>query len=89
MVSQRFAGKEYLGGPPLYSFAVTPGAGDLEAAANAFRVGGTAGSVDVQYTNGKTDSFPNVQIGETILTGAIQKILGTSTATGINAFTYG
>lgn len=89
MASNRFAGKEYLGGPPLYSFTVTPGAGDLEADAYALRVGTSAGSIDVVYANGKTDTLINVQVGETIVTGPVRKVLGTTAATGINAFTYG
>lgn len=59
---------------------------DLASTAHAFRVGTTAGDVEVIDEDGVTTIIPNVQIGE-MIPGRITRIKDTNTtAVGITIF---
>lgn len=73
--------------PALHAAAVTPSdANELTSYCKAFRVGTTAGNVQVTTVGGETLVVPGVQIGETIRLQCKQIWSTNTAATGITAF---
>lgn len=52
----------------------------------AVRVGTAAGTVVVRNMEGTTVTVPGVQVGEVLLTGAIDRVMAATTATGLNGY---
>jgi hypothetical protein len=52
----------------------------------AVRVGTAAGTVVVRNEDGTTVTVPGVQVGETLLTGRIDRVMAATTATGLNGY---
>lgn len=66
--------------------AITPSDVTDVTGIRAVRVGSTAGSVVVVNEDGTTVTVPNVQVGETLLTGRISRVTSATTATGLNGY---
>ena len=65
--------------------AVTPHATNLQPG-YGFRVGTTAGAVEIITAYGTTTVIPNVQIGETIVVNFTHILAANTTAEGITRF---
>lgn len=66
--------------------AITPSDATDVTGIRAVRVGTAAGTVVVVNEDGTTVTVPGVQVGETLLTGRISRVMAATTATGLNGY---